>query len=120
MGRRLMRLLFSRLPSILSSSSFLFSNAPAIIHTATMSSPSAPAGPPAEPPADSSSLPHRNEVPSRPEDAAMPPSNRSLGRDVHIYDSRDASAAIGGLILTSGVTNSNLYTMVEIFVLFES
>ena len=50
----------------------------------------------------------------------MPPQNRSAGRDVHIFDTHDRSTSIGGLILTEGVTNSNLYTMIEIFVLFNS
>ncbi|KAH8659263.1 hypothetical protein BGZ60DRAFT_382280 [Tricladium varicosporioides] len=49
----------------------------------------------------------------------MPPRNRSLGRDVHIFGASDRSTSIGGLILTAGVTNANLYTMVEIFVLFD-
>ncbi|PMD12137.1 hypothetical protein NA56DRAFT_683493 [Hyaloscypha hepaticicola] len=48
----------------------------------------------------------------------MPPRNRSGGRDVHIFDTGDRSTSIGGLILTEGITNANLYTMIEIFVLF--
>jgi hypothetical protein len=48
----------------------------------------------------------------------MPPHNRSAGRDVHIFDARDRNTSIGGLILTAGVTNANLYTMIEIFVVF--
>ena len=50
----------------------------------------------------------------------MPPHNRSAGRDVHIFDASDRSTSIGGLILTAGVTNANLYAMVEIFVFFDS
>ena len=48
----------------------------------------------------------------------MPPRNRSKGRDVHIFDASDRDTSIGGLILTAGVTNANLYTMIEIFVIF--
>jgi hypothetical protein len=50
----------------------------------------------------------------------MAPRDRSKGRDVKIYDAKDPSTVIGGLILTNGVTNANLYAMVEIFALFES
>jgi hypothetical protein len=50
----------------------------------------------------------------------MPPYNRTGGRDVHIFDTNDRSTSIGGLILTNGVTNANLYTMIEIFVIFDS
>jgi hypothetical protein len=50
----------------------------------------------------------------------MAPIDRSKGRDVNIYDAKDPSTVIGGLILTNGVTNTNLYAMVEVFVLFES
>jgi hypothetical protein len=46
----------------------------------------------------------------------MPPSHRSGGRDVHIYDANDPTAVLGGLILSNGVTNANLYSMVEILV----
>ena len=48
----------------------------------------------------------------------MPPVNRSEGRDVHIYDSKDRTTMLGGLILSPGVTNANFYSMVEVFVLF--
>jgi hypothetical protein len=48
----------------------------------------------------------------------MLPHNRSAGRDVHIFDTRDRSTSIGGLILTAGVTNTDLYAMIEIFVIF--
>lgn len=46
-------------------------------------------------------------------------SNRALGRDVHIYDANDPATVLGGLILTNGVTNANLYSMVEIIFIFE-
>ncbi|KAF8859306.1 hypothetical protein BDZ45DRAFT_589974 [Acephala macrosclerotiorum] len=48
----------------------------------------------------------------------MPPHNRSAARDVHIFDISDRDTSIGGLILTAGVTNANLYAMIEIFVIF--
>ena len=48
----------------------------------------------------------------------MPPRNRSKGRDVHIFDASDRDTSIGGLILTAGATNANLYAMIEIFVIF--
>jgi len=48
----------------------------------------------------------------------MPPYNRSTVRDVHIFDISDRDTSIGGLVLTAGVTNANLYAMIEIFVIF--
>lgn len=48
----------------------------------------------------------------------MAPTDRSRGRDVHIYDAKDPTTVLGGLILTNGVTNTNFYSMVEIIVLF--
>jgi len=44
--------------------------------------------------------------------------DRSKGRNVHIYDAKDPTTVLGGLLLTNGVTNANFYSMVEIFVLF--
>jgi hypothetical protein len=49
----------------------------------------------------------------------MPPHNRSAGRDVHIFNASDRSTSIGGLILTAGVTNANLYSMIEVIVFFD-
>jgi len=46
----------------------------------------------------------------------MPPSNRSGRRDVHIYDANDPTAVLGGLILTNGIANADLYSMVEILI----
>jgi hypothetical protein len=67
-------------------------------------------------------LPHPADTPSpllhEAARSKMPPRNRSGGRDVHIFDTGDRSTSIGGLILTEGITNANLYTMIEIFVLF--
>jgi HNH endonuclease len=50
----------------------------------------------------------------------MAPRDRSRGRDVHIYSIKDPATVLCGLILTNGVTNANLYSMVEILVLFTS
>ena len=44
----------------------------------------------------------------------MSATNRSSGRDVFIYDPEDPNTVLGGLLLSSGMTNSNLYSMVEI------
>ena len=44
--------------------------------------------------------------------------NRSLGRDVFIYDAKDPDEVLSGLILTNGVTNANFYSMVEIIITF--
>lgn len=46
--------------------------------------------------------------------------DRSPGRSVHIYDAKDRSKLLGGLILNNGITNSNLHSMVEIWLLFDS
>jgi hypothetical protein len=46
----------------------------------------------------------------------MPAANRSGGRDVHIYDAKNPETVIGGLILTNGITNANLYSMVDILI----
>lgn len=48
----------------------------------------------------------------------MPGFNRSAGRNLHLFNSTDKDTVIGGLILTNGVTNSLLYAMVEIIVVF--
>lgn len=48
----------------------------------------------------------------------MPRRDRSAGRNVHIFDISDRNTSIGGLVLTAGITNANLYTMIEIFVIF--
>ncbi|KAF4627998.1 hypothetical protein G7Y89_g10152 [Cudoniella acicularis] len=50
----------------------------------------------------------------------MAPGDRSGGRDIHIYDIKDPSTVLGGLILTNGVTNANFYSMVKIIFLFTS
>ncbi|KAE8448048.1 hypothetical protein EG329_009971 [Mollisiaceae sp. DMI_Dod_QoI] len=51
--------------------------------------------------------------------STMSPLNRSKGRDVHIFDASDRNTSISGLVLTAGVTNANLYAIIEIFVIFD-
>lgn len=46
--------------------------------------------------------------------------DRTCGRNVHIYDAKDRSRLLGGLILNNGITNSNFHSMVEICLLFDS
>ncbi|KAK3168476.1 hypothetical protein OEA41_004924 [Lepraria neglecta] len=46
--------------------------------------------------------------------------DRSIGRNVHLYDAKDRVTLLGGLILTNGVTKANFYSMVENFLLFQS
>ena len=46
--------------------------------------------------------------------------SRSAGRDVHIYDAKHPNTVLGGLVLTNGITNANLYTMVEVFLFIDS
>ena len=53
-------------------------------------------------------------------DATMPSNNRSGGRDVHLFSKQDPNTKVGGLILTAGITNANLHTMVEILVIFHA
>lgn len=48
----------------------------------------------------------------------MPAANRSAGRNVFIYDSKDPTKVLGGLVLTNGVTNANFYFMIEILFIF--
>jgi hypothetical protein len=48
----------------------------------------------------------------------MPAGDRTLGRDVLIYDANDPDEVLGGLVLTNGVTNANFYSMVEIMIIF--
>ena len=50
--------------------------------------------------------------------STMPPVNRSGGRNVHIYDNKNRTTVLGGLILSPGVTNANFYAMIRIFVKF--
>ncbi|PUU84241.1 hypothetical protein B9Z19DRAFT_1112001 [Tuber borchii] len=45
-------------------------------------------------------------------------SDRSIGRNVHIYDARDPETILGGLIVTDGMTNTNFYSMVDIVFIF--
>lgn len=47
-------------------------------------------------------------------------SDRAVGRNVHLYDTRDRTRAFGGLLLNNGVTNKNFYKMVEILLILET
>jgi hypothetical protein len=57
--------------------------------------------------------------PTPPEAPAMP-HNRAEGRKVHIFNASDPNTELGGLFLTKGVTNANLYAMVGIIVIVTS
>ncbi|PUU75871.1 hypothetical protein B9Z19DRAFT_1089387 [Tuber borchii] len=46
------------------------------------------------------------------------PVNRSAWRNTHIYASDDRDTALGGLWVAEGITNTYLYSMVEIFCIF--
>lgn len=46
--------------------------------------------------------------------------DRTAKRTVHIYDTNNADAKLGGLQLNRGVTNANLFAMLEIILIFES
>jgi hypothetical protein len=54
----------------------------------------------------------------RPESSDFSFHNARCGplRDVHLYDTNDPTTVLGGLTLTSGITNHNLYQIVEILV----
>ena len=47
-------------------------------------------------------------------------SNRAVGRNIHLYGARDNTSALGGLLLTTGMTNKNFYQMVEILLILET
>ena len=47
-----------------------------------------------------------------------PPPDRSPWRDAYIYASDDRSTVLGGLWVAEGVTNANLYSMLQVFCLF--
>lgn len=64
-------------------------------------------------------LPDPDDILLCPENSTMSGRNRSAGRDVHIFDMNDRNTAIGGLICTNGITNENLYAMIEIFIFFD-
>ncbi len=50
----------------------------------------------------------------------MPANNRSAARNVHVYDAEKPSEEeLGGLVLTNGVTNKNLYAMINIIVMID-
>ena len=77
------------------------------------------------PPYPADALPHLADIPPSPllhkdTRSKMPPRDRSRRRDVHIFDGHERNTSIGGLVLTAGITNANLYAMIEIFVIFIS
>ena len=45
--------------------------------------------------------------------------DRSANRNVHIYDAKNPDGVLGGLSLTDGVTNANIYAMIEIFLILD-
>jgi hypothetical protein len=49
----------------------------------------------------------------------MPPADRSRGRNVHIYDFENPTVLLGGLVLSNGVTNANLYSMLKMFIQYK-
>jgi hypothetical protein len=64
--------------------------------------------------------PYSPNLTKSPQTITMAPRDRSRGRTVHIYDAKNPATVIGGLIVTNGVTNTSLYSMMEILVLFTS
>ena len=50
----------------------------------------------------------------------MSSANRSLGRNVHIYNASNPDTVLGGLFINNGVTNASFYYMVEILFSFSS
>ena len=48
----------------------------------------------------------------------MAPFARSTIRNAHIYASDSLDTLLGGLWIAEGITNANLYSMLEIFCLF--
>jgi len=46
------------------------------------------------------------------------PTNRSAWHDTHIYASNDRDTVLGGLWVAPGITNANLYSMVDIICTF--
>ena len=45
---------------------------------------------------------------------------RTLARNVFLYDLRDLSILLGGLVLNPGVTNANFYSMIDIVLVISS
>jgi len=50
--------------------------------------------------------------------AHLSPSDRSAYRNLFLYNSADRDTVLGGLWVAEGVTNNNLYSMVEILCVF--
>lgn len=43
--------------------------------------------------------------------------DRTIDRDLHLYDGTDRQTLLGGLVVTHGMTNANFYSMVGILLL---
>jgi hypothetical protein len=52
------------------------------------------------------------------EDSTMTGRDRSIIRNVRIFNVSDRNTEIGGLRTNGGITNANLYAMIEIFLFF--
>jgi hypothetical protein len=50
----------------------------------------------------------------------MPSADRSVGRNVHIYDASNPDTVLGGLYVNNGVTNASFHLMIEIIFFFSS
>lgn len=61
--------------------------------------------------------PSKTSEPLAPQTSTTAPASRSRGRNVYIYDANDPTAVLGSLRLTNGVTNADLYSMVEILII---
>ena len=48
----------------------------------------------------------------------MRPSNRIAGRNVHVYNAKDPHVVLGGLVVTTGITNANFHDMLAIVMVF--
>jgi hypothetical protein len=50
--------------------------------------------------------------------STMPSTNRSAGRNVHIYNANEPNTVLGGLYVNDGVTNANFYSMLDFIFIF--
>src|SRR4051794_20431861 len=79
---------------------------------------------PHESPTSTSSDSHESSISTTPgfpktPDSLVLQNDRSGGRNVHIYDAENPTVVLGGLILSNGVTNANLYSMLDMFITYE-
>ncbi|PUU84237.1 hypothetical protein B9Z19DRAFT_1037569 [Tuber borchii] len=44
--------------------------------------------------------------------------DRTIGRNLHLYDPSDPYIILGGLVVTKGMTNANFYSIVDIILIF--